>query len=86
MQSQPTRRTVIRAAWSVPVIAAAVAVPQAAASTAPDENPAVPAACIRLTKHEWQGVFSDGTTTHVMSNGEAMSHPVWGDLCRAVKN
>lgn len=77
------RKVMLGAAWSVPVIAAAIAVPQAAASV---PSAATPAACIRLTKHQWQGVFSDGTTTEIMDNGTAMSSPVWGDLCRDAKH
>lgn len=86
------RRTVIKsAAWAIPVIAAAVAVPLATASQA-----TIPVKCVRITNNHghggkpgnkdwWQGVYSDGTTTAPMSNGEAMSHKTWGPLCRTSK-
>lgn len=93
-----TRRAVVHsAAWSVPVIAAAIATPLAAASGPTEtEPPRTPAKCIRIkpnhghggnpgNKEWWQGVYSDGSTTEPMSNGQAMSDPVWGPLCRAEK-
>lgn len=94
MTDIPRRTFVWGAAWSIPVIAAAVAVPQAAASTVAD---VFPAKCIRVTENHghggnpgnkdwWQGIYTDGTTTELMSNGEAMSHKVWGPLCRDAKH
>lgn len=86
------RRTVLKsAAWSLPVIAAAVAVPLAAASQS-----VIPVKCIRIADNHghggtpgnkgwWQGVYSDGSVTDPMSNGEAMSDKTWGPLCRASK-
>lgn len=82
------RRTLFKAgAWYVPVIAAAVATPLAAAS-----GP-MPVACVRVTPNHghggtpgnkgwWQGVYSDGTTTELMDNGTAMRDKTWGPLCR----
>lgn len=94
----PTRRNIVKAAaWSVPVIAVAVSTPLAAASEPyPTHPPKTPAKCIRVVpnhghggapgnKDWWQGVYSDGSTTAPMSNGQAMSDPVWGPLCRAEK-
>lgn len=87
------RRTVLKgAAWAVPVVAVAVSTPLSAASTVS----VIPAKCIRITpnhghggdpgnKDWWQGVYSDGSTTKPMSNGEAMSSKEWGELCRAAK-
>lgn len=88
------RRTLLKAsAWSVPVIAVAVATPLASAS---EVNP-LPVKCVRVkenhghggdpgSKDWWVGIYSDGTQTTPMSNGEAMSHTVWGPLCRDVKH
>lgn len=96
MTGEVGRRTVIKsAAWSLPVIAVAVAAPLAAASVTPE--PKVPVKCIRIkpnhghggkpgNKDWWEGVYSDGSHTKPMSNGEAMSDPVWGPICRAVKH
>lgn len=84
------RRTVLKgAAWSVPVVALTMATPLAAASEPYDP----PVKCIRVTpnhgqggqpgnKDWWQGFYASGKKTPLMSNGEAMSHPVWGPYCR----
>lgn len=75
------RQTIAAAAWTLPVIAAAVAAPASAASI-----PVVvgPLECRRLPgkgKPLWLGIYSDGTTIN-MPNGEAMSGE-FGMLCRA---
>jgi len=87
------RRTVLKAsAWSVPIVAVAVATPLAAASTAS----VYPLKCIRIQGNHghggnpgneswWLGIYSDGSHTEAMSNSEAMSHKIWGTLCRDTK-
>lgn len=81
--SNPSRRSVVNsAAWSLPVIAAAVAAPQASASALPKE----PLACHKIKHagqggHQWVGTYSDGSTV-TMTNGTAMSGE-FGELCRA---
>ena len=79
--STTTRRTALKAsAWSIPVIALAVAAPAAAASTVAP----TPVSCTRVEgkgARHWVGVYSDGQTV-TMSNGDAQSS-VFGPLCRA---
>lgn len=75
------RRTALSTAWSIPVIAIAVAAPAASASTPPRE----PFECYRIPSKgqpQWLGVYSDGSTVN-MDNGTAMSGE-FGLLCRAV--
>lgn len=78
-----SRRSVVKgAAWSLPVIAIAVAAPAASASEAPVE----PVACHKIKHagnggHVWVGTYSDGTSV-TMTNGEAMSGE-FGPICRA---
>lgn len=82
--SMATRRNILNsAAWSLPVIAAAVAAPAASASSPAD---VLPAACHKIRHggpggHQWVGTYSDGTSV-TMANGEAMSGP-FAQLCRA---
>ena len=74
------RQILTSAAWSIPVIALAVAAPAAAASTVAP----TPISCTRVEgkgARHWVGVYSDGQTV-TMSNGDAMSS-VFGPLCRA---
>lgn len=81
--TSPTRRTVLKsAAWSLPVIAAAVAVPLAAASTPPAVR--TPVHCTRLTKKGqpmYQVDYSDGSTA-TLTNGEVNSDKQLQALCR----
>lgn len=75
------RRTFVKAAaWSAPVIAAAVALPHAAASAAPRR----PIHCTRLTKKGqpwWQITYDDGTT-ETLHNGDAMRRKDLKELCK----
>lgn len=79
------RTALVSAAWSVPVIALAVAAPAAAASTvAPTPFPAscheVDTDPETMTRY-WIGIYSDGSTVE-MKHSYAMSS-VFGPLCRA---
>lgn len=72
------RRQFVRgAAWSVPVIAVAVAIPFAAASTAPR----TPVACTPLDKTWWQVAYNDGTTDTV-HQGDVNRDKELQALCR----
>lgn len=78
-----SRRTaVLGAAWAVPVIMAAVAVPLAAASTVPAENP--PLSCTRIEgkgQPMYHVSYLDGTI-RTMHQGEVNSDKVLQALCR----
>lgn len=84
--SEPTRRSVVLgAAWSVPVIAAAIATPLAAASL----PPRIPIACVYLQNHGhdgdkknnwWQVMYNDGTT-RILDNGTVQSDRELKALC-----
>lgn len=76
------RRQALSAAWSLPVIAAAVAAPAASASLAQPE----PMTCHKIrhagpSGHQWVGTYTDGTTI-TMTNGDAMNGE-FGMICRA---
>lgn len=81
--TNPSRRTIVNsAAWSLPVIAAAVAAPAASASAPIKEA----VACHKIRHagqggHQWVGTYSDGSTVTI-TNGDAMSGE-FGPLCRA---
>lgn len=87
MSAAPSRRTIIRAAaWSLPVIAAAVAVPTATSSA----RPRTPLRCERAANHGhggssgnawWTVIYSDGTTA-LRSQGVVMSDPALRTLCK----
>lgn len=82
------RRTVIKgAAWSMPVIAAAVAVPASSASTS---TAAMPQTCTKLPNHGhggdvgnswWQVTYSDDTE-RLLDNGTVMRDRELRELCR----
>jgi len=78
-----SRRTILTAAaWSLPVIAAAVAAP---ASTASAPQVPQPMSCHKIKHagpngHQWAGTWTDGTVV-TMTNSDAMSGP-FGQLCR----
>lgn len=78
-----SRRTaVLGAAWAVPVIMAAVAVPLAAASTVPEQR--IPLECTRVEKKGqplYHIAYNDGST-EVLTNGEVNSDKVLQALCR----
>lgn len=75
------RRTVVKsAAWSLPVIMAAVAVPLAAAS----QVERLPLTCTRLTSKGqpmYQVAYADGST-QTYNNGEVNSDKTLQALCR----
>src|SRR5690606_8193441 len=76
-----TRRKVIHsAAWSIPVIAAAVAVPLAAAS----EPPRIPVSCEKLNQQgqpHYMVTYNDGTS-EIYDNGTVNSNKELKALCR----
>ena len=81
------RWTIIKsAAWSLPVVAAAVAVPQAAASAPPRK----PVACERTPNHghgggqgnTWWTVYYDDGTAQVLDQGTVMSDKQLKEACR----
>ncbi len=84
-----TRRTVIKsAAWSLPVIAAAIAVPLAAASTVP--TPRKPLLCTKEPNHGhgggkgnawWRVIYDDGTA-EILDNGTVMSTRELKEVCK----
>lgn len=83
------RRTIIRtAAWSLPVIAAAIAVPAATASTPTAVRK--PIKCEREPNHghgggvgnRWWIVYYDDGTADVLDNGTVMSNEELRELCR----
>ncbi|WP_251050731.1 MULTISPECIES: hypothetical protein [unclassified Microbacterium] len=86
MTAPVSRRTVVLgAAWSVPVIAAAIATPLAAAST----TPRIPIACVYLQNNGhagdkrndwWQVTYNDGTT-QILDNGTVQSDRELKALC-----
>lgn len=82
--TNPSRRNIVNsAAWSLPVIAAAVAAPAASASLPPAKEAL---SCHKIRHggpggHQWVGMYSDGSTV-TMTNGDAMSGE-FGELCRA---
>lgn len=81
------RREFIRgAAWSVPVVVAAVAVPLASASAVPRR----PVQCIKLPNHGhggnvsndwWEVTYSDGSK-ELLDNGTVMSNKALKNLCK----
>lgn len=74
------RRQFVKAsAWSVPVTMAAVAVPLAAASTAPTER--IPVECTPLDKTWWQVAYNDGTT-ETLHQGDVNRDKTLQALCR----
>lgn len=75
-----TRRTVVHgAAWSVPVILAAVAVPLVAASTIPAQR--IPLDCTNVDGM-WHVPYNDGTT-EILTNGQVNSDKTLQALCRS---
>lgn len=73
------RRTALHAAWSLPVIAAAVAAPAVSASPAIE-----PLDCRRIPgkgQPQWIGIYADGSTIN-LTNDAAMSGE-FGMICRA---
>lgn len=84
---ETTRRDIVKgAAWSVPIIALAVAAPASAAST--PAEPKLPYSCEHIGDKKntlWQGTYTNGEIIH-MTHSEAMSSKVWGKLCRASGN
>lgn len=78
------RRQALSAAWSLPVIAAAVAAPAVSASIPPAPEPLD---CRRIPgkgQPQWLGIYTDGSTV-TMTNGDAMSG-IFGPICRAAGN
>lgn len=77
------RRTVVLgAAWSVPVIMAAVAVPLAAASTTPEANPLI--SCTRIDgkgQPMYNAVYVDGTSL-IVDQGTVNSDKEMQAKCR----
>lgn len=74
------RRTALSAAWSLPVIAAAVAAPAVSASLPLPE----PLDCRRIPgkgQPQWLGIYTDGSTVN-LTNDAAMSGE-FGMICRA---
>lgn len=79
------RRTFVKgAAWSVPVIAAAVAVPLAAASTVPR----IPISCVLLNgtgSPYYQVAYNDGTTEN-LHRSEIVHNKTLKALCKVPAN
>lgn len=75
------RRTLLTAAWSVPVIAVAAAAPQAAASTINDVPIIVATIPTDTRPRMWNIVYHDGTR-ELWANGRTMSHPIAGPMAR----
>lgn len=73
------RRTVLKAgAWSVPVIAVAIATPLASASVAPK----TPVKCERTdSKNPWWNVYYSDGSVEVLHNGDVMSDKTLQALC-----
>lgn len=72
------RQFVHGAAWSVPVIMAAVAVPLAAASTVAER---IPVECTPLDKTWWQVAYNDGST-ETLHQGDVNRDKTLQALCR----
>lgn len=84
---QPTRRTFVKsAAWSVPVIAAAVAMPLAAASQVP--VPRIPTSCTLLNgkgKPVYRVTYSVGPDAD-LSRNEVVIDPKLKAMCPVPAN
>jgi len=87
--SDISRRAIVKgAAWSLPVIAAAVAIPQATASTVPVQK--YPVSCEYLGNHghggdsgnEWCFVLNDAGTTETLDNGTVMRNKDLKQICK----
>lgn len=84
-----SRRKIIKsAAWSLPVIAAAVATPLAAASQVPTQK--YPVSCKYLGNHGhggdtsndwWFITYSDGST-ETLDNGTVMRNKALKEICK----
>lgn len=81
------RRTFVKgAAWSVPIVAVAAAVPLAAAST----DPVYPISCVYLENHghggntgnDWWLVTYSDKSTKTLDNGTVMSNDSLKKLCK----
>lgn len=77
------RRTVIKSlAWSVPVIAVAVATPLAAASTVVETpSPRIPVSCEPAGKNLWTVGYNDGTR-ETLHQGQVSRDKTLQALCR----
>lgn len=83
------RNTLKAAAWSVPVIAAAIAAPAAAASIPPQN--VYPTGCVKIPNHghggntgqlqRWIVTYSDNTTKN-LSNSEVNSDKFLKSICK----
>lgn len=78
-----TRRNVVKgAAWSVPVIAVAVATPLAAASGPTETDPPkIPIACTKAGKNMWTVAYNDGTS-ETLHQGQVDRDKTLQALCR----
>lgn len=83
-----SRRTVLHAAWSAPVIAAAIGAPAMAASTPPVDKYVLK--CEKKPNHGhggdtgndwWEVYYSDGSF-EVLDNGTVMSDPDLREICK----